>query len=338
MNNGQRSRAGGGANWSFWSHVISLTNLLQAWREFKRGKIKKPDVLEFDFALESNLIKLHQDLAEGNYRPGLYQAFFVRDPKLRRIHKASVRDRVVHQALFRVLYHFFDRHFIYDSYSCRFNKGTHKGVDRLTVFTRKVSANWRLPAYALQCDILKFFDHVDHARLVFLIEKVIKDEKVLRLVRLIVQSFQTSSGKGLPLGNVTSQLFANIYLNELDQFVKLKLKVTSYLRYCDDFVLVGRNQKYLLNLIKSVDEFLHQNLGLNLHPKKIQLRKIRQGIDCLGYVVLPHYRTLRTRTRRRLGRRLRNGEIDSTNLSSYLGMLKHCHGRRLEEVLKFDTV
>ncbi|MEK7552792.1 MAG: reverse transcriptase domain-containing protein [Patescibacteria group bacterium] len=316
-----------------WEHVVSLSNLLNAWREFKRGKIKKIKVLEFGFDLENNLFKLHADLVSDAYHPSSYQSFYVRDPKIRHIHKAPVLDRVLHQALFRGLYHFFDRHFIYDSYSCRFNKGVHRGVSRLESFVRKISGNYHSQSYALKCDVQKFFDNIDHAILLSLIEKVIGDSRVITLIRSVVESFAIIPGCGLPLGNVTSQLFANIYLNELDQFIKHEIKARYYLRYCDDFVIVHQSRDYLENLIWPISDFLKNKLNLSLHPDKIIIRKLHQGIDYLGYVARPHYRVLRTRTKRRILRRLDRDEITPANLTSYLGVLKHCRGHKIRQHL-----
>ncbi len=319
-----------------FDHIVSLENLFLAWKEFRRGKLKKQDVQIFEFDLENNLFDLQQSLLNKTYRPDPYLAFFVSDPKIRHIHKAAVRDRVLHQAIFRKLYHLFDQHFIYDSYSCRLGRGTHRGVRRLANFARRLSQNYSRPVYALKCDIKKFFDAIDQNILLNLIKQEIDDTDVLWSVAQIVDSFQTSPGKGLPLGNVTSQLFANIYLNELDHFVKHSLKEKFYLRYCDDFLVLHNDPEYLKNLIIPIGNFLSQNLDLSLHPKKIEIRKISQGIDFLGYVTLPHYRVLRTKTKKRILKRLRqSNSLPKVSLPSYLGMLQHCRGNKLSKILTF---
>ncbi len=299
----------------------------------------------FEFGLEDNLFKLHQELTSKTYRNTAYASFYITDPKLRHIHKASVRDRVVHQALFRVLYPLYERKFIFDSYSCRIDKGTHRGVARLERFLWQVSRNRQKPSYALKCDVKKFFDTVDHKILLELIAYKSYDLSTTWLIRQVVGSFETSPGKGLPLGNVTSQLFSNIYLNELDQFVKHKLKVRHYVRYCDDFVILADNKEYLESLVPKLAEFLREGLKLELHQKKVILRKYGQGIDFLGYVVLPHCRVLRTKTKARMLRKLhqrlvawRGGAITKTSfgqlLSSYLGVLSHASAYRLSRSLK----
>jgi RNA-directed DNA polymerase len=235
-----------------------------------------------------------------------------------------VRDRVLHQAIFRILYPIFDKHFIYHSYSSRVGKGTHKGVRNLYVAIRKVSNNWKYPAYALKCDIRKFFDSINHEILLKIIKEKIKDEQTIDLIILIIESFEKEKGRGLPLGNVTSQLFANIYLNELDQFIKHGLKVKYYFRYADDFVILDKNRKSLDKLKGDIESFLNKGLKLKLHEDKVFIKKVSQGIDFLGYVILPSAIVLRTKTKRRILKRVNNA-----NMSSYKGVLSHCKSKRI---------
>lgn len=274
-----------------------------------------------------------------------YFDFYVCDPKRRHIHKATVRDRVLHQAIFRVLYPIFDKHFIYDSYSSRNNKGTHAGVNRLINACRKETNNWRTNAYALKCDIRKFFDSIDHAILRKLIVKKVTDPDMLWLIDIIFSSFEKKPSKGLPLGNVTSQLYANIYLNELDQFVKHELKAKHYFRYCDDFVIVHSDRSHLESLLPRIQKFLSQTLQMELHPNKIEIRKISQGIDFLGYVVLPHSLIIRTSTRKRIKRKVTesrklflsgklNREKYHAVITSYQGIVSHARDKKLEQWLK----
>ena len=230
------------------------------------------------------------------------------------------------------MYPVFDKLFNYDSYSCRLKKGTHKAIDRLERFTRIVSQNHTQPCFALKCDIKKFFASIDHLILSSLIKRKIKDKDTLWLVEEIINSFNSrerererETRRGLPIGNLTSQIFANIYLDELDQFIKHKLKIKYYLRYCDDFVILDTDRNKLEKIILQIADFLKLNLKLSLHPDKIIIRKLKQGIDFLGYVVLPHYRVLRTKTKRRMLKK-----INQNNLSSYLGLLKHCNSYKLK--------
>lgn len=185
---------------SDFSDLTSLENIFQAWNEFKRGKRYKKDVMEFERNLEDNLFSLHQSLRDKTYTHGGYQTFFVYDPKLRHIHKAKVVDRIVHHLLYQYLYPLFDKTFIFDSYSCRLNKGTHKGVLRLEKFTRIVSQNYSKDCWALKLDIKKFFASVDRDILVRILDKKITDPDILWLLKEIIYSFN----KGIPLGNLTS--------------------------------------------------------------------------------------------------------------------------------------
>lgn len=304
-----------------------------AWKEFKKGKTGSQDIQEFALYLEDNIFQLHEKLKAKTYTHGKYIPFFVTDPKLRHIHKASVRDRLLHHAIFRILCPVFDRNFIYDSYSCRLEKGTHQAVDRLKRFITKLSHNNSQLVYALKCDIRKFFDSIDQDILVRLIYKKIENEDARWLIGQILISFSKTPGVGLPLGNVTSQLFANIYLNEFDQFVKHKLKAKFYLRYCDDFVILELNKEKLELLAREINNFLLENLKLSLHANKIIIRKHRQGIDFLGYVVLPYHRAIRTKTKRRIINKIikNREELSKHSLNSYLGVLSHCNGYELEK-------
>lgn len=325
-----------------YRRIISRENLLTAWKEFKRGKTKKPDVQEFEFALEENIFAIHATLQNKTYCPDPYVSFFVSDPKRRHIHKATVRDRVVHQAVFRILYSVFNKTFIHDSYSCRLGKGTHRGVKQLARYLNKVSDNRHRTAYALACDVRKFFDSIDHAILLELLEKRVYDPDTRWLVRTIVASYEILPGKGLPLGNVTSQLFSNVYMDMFDQWAKHVLKAHYYLRYCDDFIILHTDAAYLQSTIPYTQKALFEKLKLSLHPNKVSIRKISQGVDFLGYVVLPHTTVLRTRTKNRMFRTIKEkrksvqqGTLTEKSfnhsLQSYLGLLSHANAYKLRQ-------
>lgn len=233
--------------------------------------------------MEDNLFNLHQALKDKTYQHGSYQSFYVHDPKLRHIHKASVQDRIIHHLLYRYLYALFNKTFIFDSYSCRLEKGTHKAVSRLEKFTRIVSKNYTKPCWALKLDIKKFFASVDHQILLNLLQDKIKDKDIIWLLKQVIGSFHSEHGlnKGIPLGNLTSQVFANIYLNELGQFIKHHLKLKYYLRYADGFIMLSCSND-LNQWIKRIEQFLPGRLKIELHPKKIILRKLNWGIDFFG--------------------------------------------------------
>lgn len=222
------------------------------------------------------------------------------------------------------------------------NKGTHKAVKRLSVFTRKVSRNYTGNCFVLKLDIKKFFASVDHAILMNIIKRRILDKDLLWLIENIVESF--SKVTGIPIGNLTSQIFANIYLNELDQFIKHKLKVRHYIRYCDDFVIVAAGKKELDNLLPKIEVFLRLKLKLSLHDQKKVIRKYNQGIDFLGYIVLPFYILPRTKTRKRIYKKLQSKIVGlkesaitessfNQTVASYLGFLKHFNSYRITREL-----
>ncbi len=336
-----------------FSSIISCKSLFSAWKEFKRGKEKKLDVQRFTMALEENIFSLYRELQSGTYKHSLYDSFYVHDPKLRLIHKAEVRDRILHHAIVRVIEPLFEKTFIFDSYSSRKGKGTHRAVIQLRTFAKTLSVNHTKTVWALQCDIRKFFDSVDHDNLHTFLQERIDDKKLLSLLGHIIASIETRPGKGVPLGNLTSQLFSNVYLNPLDQFIKQTLGVEYYIRYADDFVILSTDSIYLQNLIKPINQFLKEKLTLSLHEKKLSIRKWHQGLDFLGYVSFPHHTILRTKTKKRMLRKIRkrcleykNGEIDENSfnhsMQSYRGMLTHCRGRGIEQqintILKTFTI
>ncbi len=317
-----------------YKYIISLENLLEAWKEFARGKRSRNDVQEFELNLMSNIIKLHNDLASGVYMHGEYQAFRICDPKPRDIHKATVRDRLLHHAIYRKLYPFFDRTFIEDSFSCRIGKGTHKALNRFRAFCRIVSRNNTRTCWVLKCDIQKFFASIDHKILLDILKKYIPDEKVLWLLERVVASFySTRPGIGLPLGNLTSQLFCNIYMNEFDQFVKHRLKATYYVRYADDFVFLFENRNWLVEKISIIRDFLQEKLRLVLHPKKLSLKTLASGVDFLGWAHFPDHRILRTSTRKRMNRRIQENPAPQTYIS-YLGLLRHGNTHKIQRVVE----
>lgn len=213
-----------------YSNIISLENLLEAWQEFVKGKRQRKDVQEFERNLMTNLISLYESLVSKTYRHGGYKELHIADPKPRIIHKASVRDRILHRALYRKLYPFFDRTFISESFSCRLEKGTHKALDKFQCFSRKVTKNHTKRAWVLKCDVKKFFASIDQRILTKILESYIPDKDIVWLLVEIIESF--NSGKpnvGLPLGNLTSQLLSNVYMNQFDQFVKHRMKAKYYM-------------------------------------------------------------------------------------------------------------
>jgi RNA-directed DNA polymerase len=317
-----------------YEDIISVENLLEAWKEFLCGKKKKEDVLEFQRNLMANIFKLHNELKDKTYTHGKYQAFKINDPKPRDIHKAMVRDRLLHHAIYRILYPFFDKKFISDSYSCRNLKGTHRAIRRFNDFVRKVTKNGTRACWILKCDVRKFFASINHDILLNLLKENIADEDIITLLAKVISSFySTASGVGLPLGNLTSQLLVNIYMNEFDQYAKHKLKAQYYIRYADDFVFFAYDRNELLKILSKIDSFLKEKLKLNLHPNKVSIESISSGVDFLGWVNFADYRVLRTVTKKRMFKRLMECEKEET-VSSYLGMLSRGNGYKLKEKIK----
>ena len=312
-----------------YDDIISVDNLLAAWKEFLKGKRKKEDVREFSRLLMYNILKLREELKEKTYIHGGYHAFKISDPKPRDIHKATVRDRLLHHAIYRQLYPFFDRTFIADSYSCRKDKGTHRAMDRFQAFAYKVSKNNTRTAWVLKCDIRKFFASIDQKVLMSILREYVFDDDILVLIERVVESFSsTEKGKGLPLGNLTSQLLVNIYMNELDQFAKHELKVKYYIRYADDFLFLSHDRVWLETLMPRIEEFLKNRLKLELHPKKVSIGTLSAGVDFLGWVHFFDHRVLRSVTKWRMYRAL-GRELSEGSLASYYGMLEHGNAYKL---------
>jgi len=331
---------------------------LLAWQEFLPGKRNKQDVQVFSLHLMDNIIALHEDLKNKIYQHGGYEDFYVNDPKRRHIHKASVRDRLLHHAVYRQLYPFFDKTFIADSFSCRKNKGTHKALDRFTTVARQVNKNNTKTCRILKCDIKQFFASIDHEILLNILKERILDRDVFRLLEKIIGSFSSCHPRpdrgsmdsrlrlpadlpagrqgrqdrqggndnirncGLPLGNLTSQLFANAYLNTFDQFIKHQLKIKHYLRYADDFVILSSSERYLQSLVFPVQSFLLNKLKLILHPNKIYLQTLSSGVDWLGWINFPYYRKLRPKTKQRMFERAVLYPQPAV-FQSYVGLLSH---------------
>ncbi len=315
-----------------YNDIISLENLCLAWQEFIVGKKSKIDVLKFERNLMDNIVGLHYDLVNKIYCHGGYESFFITDPKKRHIHKACVRDRLLHHAIYRILYPFFDHTYIPESYSCRDDKGTHRAINCFKKFSLQVSKNNSRTCWVLKCDIKKFFANINHEILVDILQEYILDKDIVWLLKNTITSFNTDLqiGVGLPLGNLTSQLFSNIYMNRFDQWVKHVLKAKYYIRYADDFVFFSENKDYLESLIPQVQLFLQTNLQLSLHPDKLFLKTVASGVDFLGWVNFSDHKVLRTKTKQRMFRKIQKS-ISEESLQSYFGLIRHGNSQKLHE-------
>lgn len=317
-------------------NIVTIENLCQTWECFVCGKKEKKDVMHFQMNFSHNLCALGEALQSKTYVHGPYSAFNVSDPKPRNIHKAEVRDRLVHHLIYKELYPYFDRICIYDSFSCRKEKGTHRACMRFNNFARKVSRNDTKTCYVLKCDVRKFFASIDHDVLYTILERHIADADIRWLIRQVVSSFSsTRTGVGLPLGNLTSQLLVNIYMHEFDMYMKQELKIRYYVRYADDFVILSENRTYLEGVLAHIRHFLYDRLHLHLHEGKVHITTYASGVDFLGWVHFPHYRQLRTTTKRRVIRKMKAFPTPQT-VQSYRGLLRYGNTYKLRR--KFEKL
>ncbi len=299
---------------NLYESIASFENLYLAFRGAAKGKRGQQEVARFEFNLEENLVRLREELQDGTYRPGGYHSFYIRDPKHRLISAAPFRNRVVHHALCRVIEPIFERTFIGDSYANRVGKGTHKALDQAQAFAKAYP-------YVLQCDVRQFFPSIDLAILEGILGRKIADERALGLCRLILTSgagilseeyemvyfpgddlLAATRPRGLPIGNLTSQFWANVYLNELDQFVKRELGCRAYLRYVDDFLLFADDKRQLWDWKQAIVERLAR-LRLTLHERESTVYPVTSGIPFLGFRLYPTHRRLKSRNGRAFQRR-----------------------------------
>jgi len=338
--------------------ICSFENLWKAARKAQRGKRFKDNVASFNFHLEHELFRIQEELLSQTYQPGEYHEFAIYEPKKRMISAAPYRDRVVHHALCNVIEPIFERTFIFDSYACRVGKGTHRAVARFTTFCRK-------NRYVLKADISKYFPSIDHDILKGLIRRKIRDDKTLWLIDLIIASSNPQEPaifyfpgddlftpyerrRGIPIGNLTSQFFANVYLNPFDYFVKEQLHCKDYIRYCDDFVVLAKSKERLHEVKEQMEEYLIL-LRLKLHPHKSQIFPVKEGTDFLGYRIFPTHRRVRRdnivrfkRRTRRLQESYAKGEITVSqvgqSIQSWIAHVSHADSYGLRKRLLQEIV
>lgn len=324
---------------NLFEKVCSFQNLHLAYLKARKCKRYRGEILGFGYNLEENLLKLQTELLTQTYQHGGYREFTACDAKKRYIRAAPFKDRVVHHALCNIIEPIFDKGFVFDSFACRKGKGTHRAIKRLEEFLKKDEK-----IYCLECDISKYFESIDHQILFGLLEKKIADQKVLWFIKIIIESSNKESSKGIPIGNLTSQLFANIYLNELDQFIKHNLGERYYLRYMDDFLILDFDKKKLHDVKRQIQEFLRDRLKLELHPKKANVFPVEKGVDFLGYRIFGTYKLLRKSTVKRfvkrmrayqrwLGRGLMSEESFNNSLQSWIAYAEFGNSWRLRKDL-----
>jgi retron-type reverse transcriptase len=291
---------------NIYEKIYSINNLAKAWRKARKGKTKKDYLIEFEKNIRENLLQLRKELLEQTYQPKPLITFILRDPKTRKISKSDFRDRIIHHAIINVLEPIFDKTFIYDSCANRNGKGNLFAIKRFDDFKRKVSGNGKIvknkfndsnyvQGYCLKADIKHYFEEVNHEILIAIISRKIKDDNFIWLIEKILKNGETYKGVGMPLGNLTSQFFANVYLNELDYFFKHKLKARYYIRYVDDFVILHNSKEQLEKWKAEIDRFLNEKLRLKLHSQKSKIIPLSRGIDFVGFRNFYYFKLLRKR-------------------------------------------
>lgn len=308
---------------------LSLANIWQNWQKFRKGKRKTKELDNFQYFLEKNLQDLHYELNSGAYRHSGYRKFIVNDNKRREVAVASIKDRVTHRLIYEYLVKVYDSTFVFDVWSCRKKKGLVGAIERAQTFLSKYPGDfiWR-------SDIKKFFDNVDHKILMDILYLRIVDPKAVYLLAEIIGSYSTSTEesksarrKGIPIGNLTSQIFANIYLNEFDRLIKNIVKPLAYLRYGDDFIVTANNLDQLHQIREEVAKFLNEKLRLDINAKNDIIVKVKWGIRFLGVEIFPNGRRLNKRNWRRVKSRL-----NLANIPSYSGLVgKHNKEKRIKE-------
>lgn len=279
---------------NLYDEITSFKNLLKASRKAQRGKRFNDSTADFNLKLEPELLKLQRELQERTYQIESYQQFYIYDPKKRLISALPYRDRVVQHALCNVVEPIFDHSFIYDTYACRKDKGSHRAVNRFTMYCRKNK-------YVLKCDIKSYFASIDHDVLFEMIVRRINDPNALWLIKQIINS---TSSPGIPIGNLASQIFANLYLNGLDHYLKEMVKCRHYIRYMDDLIVFGNDKSRLSEIKEAIREYL-RNLKLELHPHKSQIYLTANGINFLGYKVYSTHRLVIRQNIKRLRKRMK---------------------------------
>lgn len=328
-----------------YSQVYDFENLYDAYLKARKSKRYRREVLKFTEHLEENLINIQNELIWKAYQPRPIRQFYVYEPKKRLISAPAFYDRVIHHALCNVIEPIFNNSFIYHSYACRKDKGTHKAANVFQEQIRQAKRKWGR-AYCLKIDVRHYFPSINHGILYQIIERKFKDPDLLSLIKTIIDS--NPGGTGIGIGALTSQLFANIYLDQLDHFAKEVLRLKHYIRYMDDIVIMAPNKRELHTVLAEIENFLWNKLRLTTNSKT-QIMPINRGVTFLGYRIWPTHRLLKGQSKRRVKRKMRvyqklykEGMVEleeiRASLMSWLGHIKHCNSYNLQEKLLNDFV
>ena len=341
---------------------LTIEAVFDAYFDCRKAKRNSINQLRFESDLETNLVRLYDDLCDGSYKIGRSLAFVITHPKIREVWAADFRDRVVHHVIYNAISDRHYRRFIRDNYACIPGRGTHDSLRRASGFARTITQNWTKPAYFLRADVANFFNSIDKDILINLTEQHVHEDWLRVLIHQVAlhdprcnfsmrspqhmfnrvprhkSLMHADAGKGLPIGNLTSQFFANLYMNELDQYVKHVLKARYYGRYVDDMVLFHEDPDVLNDWYARMDKFLRSNLNIHLHPNKKHINLADKGIDFIGFIIKPGRTYLRRTSLDKCHQKIRAWErkgspIDpatlqdiSQSLNSYLGMLRQVDG------------
>ena len=334
--------------------ICDFQNLNKAHAAARRGKQSKRDVICFEMNLAENICSLQRKLLDGSYTPGAYRQFYIFDPKLRLIHAPLYKDVVVQHCICdQVLAPLLENRLIYDNAACRKGKGTHFAIYRLTGFLRDYYKRYGAHGYILKCDFRKYFANIDHSILKQKLTRIVLDKDVLRLLFGIIDSYESEPGKGLPLGNQTSQWFALYYLDKFDRVIKEQLRVKYYTRYMDDCILLHESKDFLADCLTALRRFVAEDTGL-MFNEKTQIFPIANGVNYLGFhfyltetgkVIRKVRKTTKNRFKRSLNGMKKDfaaGAVESSEIRqrvcSYLGHLKHGHTYHLRQKALRDFV
>ncbi|MGI6253623.1 MAG: reverse transcriptase domain-containing protein [Aminivibrio sp.] len=320
-----------------WDRITSWENIVAAYVGARRRKKRRIDAAQFHCSLEMRLCEIRSRLLDETWCPAPFNSFVRITGSKRRLIQAPIfADRVVHHAIVRVLESLYERKFIHDSYSCRKHKGTHAAAARVEGFIRKAVAMWKAP-HVLKCDIAKFFHSIDHEVLMDILSKTIREVKVLDLIRKASIAPDNASGKGLPIGALTSQILANVYMDQLDHFIKDCASIKYYVRYADDFIILAQTKEELRAIKADISWLLETHLKLRLNPKS-SIFPVQNGVDFCGYRIWATHRLPRKRVVMAAKKRFKKLSKDyvagivsieevRSSVGSFLGYMQHCSGR-----------
>lgn len=347
----------------------SLERLFDAYYDCRKHKRNTMQAMKFEFELEKNIFELHNELLNGTYEIGKSICFIIREPKLREVWAGSFRDRIVHHLIYNAIKDRFISSFIKETYSCIPNRGTLRGAWQAAKYAKNVTRNYTQTAYFMKADIMSFFNNIDKHILFKEILKLVYEPWLVDLIKQVLfhnpvenvflkspkelykllpsykSLFSTHPDKGLPIGNLTSQFFSNIYMNPLDQYAKNELGCRYYCRYVDDILILDKDPKFLNWAYDKMDKFLKDNLLLTLNPKKKNMNHIHHGFDFVGHVIKPNRIHIRTRTRKKAFKTFKTWDNNPNkfsqdvlekyirSLNSYIGMCRHTNGYNLRKQL-----